>query len=71
MSSPAFEAFLARIYVDPDARARFLADPGGEASRAGLNRGEIDSLERIDREGLRLAAESFRTKRERKGPSAV
>ena len=66
MSSPAFEAFLARIYADAAARERFLADPRGEAARAGLAAGEVDALERIDREGLRLAAESFAAKR--RGP---
>jgi len=59
----AFEAFLARIYVDADARARFLGDPGGEAARAGLAPGEITALERIDREGLELAAISIAAKR--------
>ena len=71
MSSPAFEAFLARIYTDDAARSAFLADPRGEAERAGLSGGEVEALERIDREGLRLAAESFRAKRETKGGSAV
>jgi hypothetical protein len=66
VSSPAFEAFLARIYVDDAARDRFLADPRREAERAGLSAVEIAALERIDREGLRLAADSFRAKRERK-----
>jgi hypothetical protein len=67
VSSPAFEAFLARIYADDAARACFLADARGEAERAGLRAEEVDALERIDREGLRLAADSFRAKRDRKG----
>jgi hypothetical protein len=64
VSSPAFEAFLARIYADAAARERFLADPRGEASRAGLSAKEVEALERIDRPGLRLAADSFKAKRE-------
>ena len=63
MSSPAFEAFLARIYADAAARERFLADRRGEAARAGLSAREVEALERIDAEGLRLAAESFAAKR--------
>ena len=59
----AFEAFLARIYVDPHARDRFLRDPMGEAGRAGLWPHEIAALERIDREGLELAAASIAAKR--------
>ena len=64
MSAP-FESFLARIYVDGDARARFLADPRGEACRAGLTVAEEEALARIDRTGLTLAARSFERKRAR------
>lgn len=63
MSSPAFEAFLARLYADPAALGRFLADPAREAARAGLSPAEVESLKVVDVEGLRLAAESFRAKR--------
>lgn len=62
--SPAFESFLARLYVDDDARERFLADPRGEASGARLGKPEIEALVAIDRAGLRLAADSFRRKRD-------
>ncbi len=63
MTAPAFEAFLARIYVDEAARRRFLTDPRGEARAAGLDDAETAALERIDREGLALAARSFAWKR--------
>jgi hypothetical protein len=63
VSSPAFEAYLARVYVDRRARERFLLDPEGEGRRAGLSVSECDALARIDREGLLLAAESFERKR--------
>ena len=33
-TSPEFEAFLARVYVDADFRSRFLAEPAGEAKRS-------------------------------------
>ena len=62
--TPAFESFVARLYVDSNARIRFLADPGGEATRAGLSSGEVAALTRIDRVGLELAAASFAQKRQ-------
>jgi hypothetical protein len=65
MSSPAFEAFLAKIYVDAEARRRFLDDPDGEAMRAGLTSEECAALRLIDREGLELAGMSFERKRSR------
>jgi hypothetical protein len=63
MSTAHFEAFLAKIYVDAEARARFLADPRGEAMRAGLTEPEISALEKIDRIGLELTAQSLERKR--------
>ncbi len=65
MSADRLEAFLAKIYVDDDSRERFLADPRGEAAKAGLNEQEIESLGKIDRAGLILAAGSIRKKRKR------
>ena len=65
-TSPEFEAFLARIYVDGDFRASFLADPAGEAKRAGLSEAEAQALESMDREGLKLAAGSYQAKRSEK-----
>ena len=70
MSSPAFEAFLARLYVDRIFRARFLEDAEGEARRAGLSAPECAALARIDRPGLLLAAESFEHKRAAQGRGA-
>ena len=64
--SPAFEGYLARLYTDATERERFLADPRGTASAAGLPAADLDALERIDRDGLFLAAESFRKKRANK-----
>ena len=63
MSTPEFETFLARLYVDAKARERFLADPRGEAQRAGLTVEQVDALAAIDRDGLALAARSFERKR--------
>ena len=64
------ENFLARIYVDPAARARFLADPQAEAARAGLPEEQCRAIENIDRIGLEMAARSFAHKRARKKSAA-
>lgn len=65
MSSPHLEAFLAKIYIDAEARSKFLADPCGEAARAGLTGPEIAGLGQIDRVGLELTARSLALKRKR------
>jgi hypothetical protein len=62
MKGPYLEAFLAKIYIDREARARFLSDPRGEAFKAGLAAEEIRALEDIDRVGLSLMAESLERK---------
>lgn len=69
MSAQKLEAFLARLYVDDQARARFLADPAREALNAGLTPEECAMLETIDVIGLELAAESFARKRAYASPS--
>jgi hypothetical protein len=66
MSTPRFEAFLAKIYIDERARAAFLADPCGEAIKAGLTEQEAQALEKIDRTGLELTARSLERKRRRR-----
>ena len=66
MTSPGFEAFLTRLYVDADFRARLLADPAAEAKRARLSEAEGLALEKIDRTGLELAAASYHAKRKQK-----
>jgi hypothetical protein len=72
MTTPALEAFLARIYVDGAARARFLADPRESARSAGLRESEVEALVAIDRDGLRLFAESLvRRRRAREGGRAA
>ena len=64
MSDSHFEAFLATIYVDEDARAKFLADPRGEASKAGLTPQQIEDVVKIDREGLEMFAASLKRKKQ-------
>jgi hypothetical protein len=66
MSASRFEAFLARLYVDEAARARFLADPRGEALKAGLTREEVEAVARIDLVGLELFTKSLERKRRRR-----
>ena len=63
MSASSFETFLARLYVDESARERFLADPEGEAMKAGLTAKEIEAVAKIDRVGLDLFAKSLERKR--------
>jgi hypothetical protein len=63
MNAPSLSASSPRIYVDPVARARFLADPHAEAARAGVTEIQCRALESIDRIGLELAARSFARKR--------
>ncbi|MCI0413301.1 nitrile hydratase subunit alpha [bacterium] len=63
--SPAFEAFLARLYVDPEFRARFLKDRTREAYDVGLSHSEIAALLVIPQEDLEIAASSFEKKRRR------
>jgi hypothetical protein len=65
MSAADLEAFLARIYVEEEARVAFLRDPYGEAVRAGLSEQEARAIERIDRTGLEMAAASFARRRSR------
>ena len=66
MSTPRFESFLAKIYVDEEARVRFLADARGEALKAGLTDEEVDAVVKIDRVGLDLLAKSLERKRGRR-----
>jgi hypothetical protein len=62
MSDSRFETFLARIYVDEDARMKFLADPRGEAIKAGLTAQQIEDVVKIDRDGLEMFAASLKRK---------
>ncbi len=63
MSASLFEAFLAQLYVDESARAKFLADPHGEAIKAGLTTPEVEAVARIDRVGLEMLTKSLERKR--------
>ena len=66
MSASCFEAFLAKLYVDENVRAKFLADPRGEAMKAGLTAQEVEDVARIDRVGLDLLSKSLKHKRRRR-----
>jgi hypothetical protein len=63
MNQSRLEIFLARIYVDEQARARFLVDPRGEAIKAGLTPEQIEDVVNIDRDGLELFAASLERKK--------
>jgi hypothetical protein len=66
MSESRLEVFLARIYVDEDARARFLANPRREAIEAGLTPEQVEDVVNIDRDGLELFAASLERKKNRR-----
>lgn len=71
MNSPQFENFLAKLYTDAEARARFMTDPRGEAVRAGLDDTQVAALVAMDFSGLGFAARSFEKKRAGKGGHAA
>ena len=64
MNESRLETFLARIYVDSKARAKFLADPRVEATKAGLTAQEVEDVIKIDRDGLELFAQSLERKKQ-------
>lgn len=64
MNDSQLEAFLARIYVDEKARAKFLADPRAEATKAGLTAQQVEDVVKIDRDGLELLAHSLERKKQ-------
>ena len=64
MNDSRLESFLAKIYVDENARSRFLDDPRGEAAKAGLTEQQIEDVVKIDRDGLELLAESLKRKKQ-------
>lgn len=66
MSTPEFEAFLARLYTDQTLRAKFLLDREGEARAAGLSEQQVASLIELDADALEAAAASFARKRDHK-----
>ena len=65
------EQFLAALYTDEAARARFIDDPYGMALSAGLSDDDAREVARIDLEALRLAARSFDRKRRAGVPPAL
>ena len=71
MSAQKFEIFLTKLYVDDQARSRFLSDPRSEALNAGLTKEECAALEKIDLVGLELAADSFGRKRASRPPRTL
>lgn len=64
MSDSSFESFLAKIYVDENARVKFLADPRGEATKAGLTEQQVEDVVKIDRDGLEMFAASLKRKKQ-------
>ena len=69
--SVALETYLVKLYLDRDARRAFLSDPRRAATAEGLAEPDVVALERIDREGLELAAQSFARKRAGQAPRGL
>jgi hypothetical protein len=65
-STAQLEAFLARLYIDPAARASFKSNPRTEAEKAGLTDEQRAALENLDWIGLEMTARSFAKKRQLK-----
>ena len=63
MSSPRFEAFLARLYSDTEFLNRFMHTPEEAGREAGLDAREQAAVAKIDRAGLLMAARSYELKR--------
>ena len=47
MSNPRFEAFLAELYTDAEARQRFLSDPESAARLSGLDEHDVEAPWRV------------------------
>ena len=67
MSAARLEAFLAQLYVDEQARRRFLSNPHDEAANAGLSEQDCTALANIDLVGLEFAADSLAQEARRSG----
>jgi hypothetical protein len=63
MSSPQFEAFLARLYCDRDFLEEFMRESDRVIKEAGLSERERQAAIAIDRAGLLIAVRSFESKR--------
>ena len=63
MSSPQFEAFLARLYCDRGFLQEFMREPDRSIEEACLNERERQAALAIDRAGLLMAVRSFESKR--------
>src|SRR5206468_8277136 len=57
------EAYLARLYLDAEARRAFLDNPRAAAQGAGLGEADVSALARMDLAGLEMAAHSLSRKR--------
>ena len=63
MSSPEFEAFLARLYCDRNFLEEFMRESGRVVRESPLSERERQAALAIDRVGLLMAARSFESKR--------
>jgi len=71
MNASALEVFLAQLYTDDALRAAFVEAPERVARAAGLDGATLESVLRIDRDGLLMAAHSYACKRAAHGARRV
>ena len=64
MSSPRFEAFLARLYSEREFLNEFMRAPERATREMGLDAREQQAALAIDRPGLLMAARSYELKRQ-------
>ncbi len=64
MTQGNLEVFMAKLYTNKTFRQNFLNKPFDVALESGLSIEQASSLQKIDRDGLIMAANSFYKKRE-------
>lgn len=66
MNSEKIEYFLAQLYTDERLLKFFLENPTKTLLNHDLSDEEKDALQKIDREGLQMAAKSYMSKRKKR-----
>ncbi len=61
--SSALEAFLARLYSEPEALSLYLRHPEECMREAALSHEDCDAMRKADLVGLKMAARSYANKR--------
>jgi hypothetical protein len=64
VNSPEIELFLARLYTDKILLERFISNPVGEMQKQRVSEKSIVDLSSVDMQGLIMAANSYKHKRQ-------